>query len=279
MNHRKLFIIFVLGLFLIRPVPVLAAEALGNAGIIKSGIWYSKDPFYSGEKVRIYTLIFNGSEYDLLGEVAFDDNGKVICTGNFNTASGRTQEIWCDWTATGGSHKISAKIINPKIAPVGESPQSILLDNNVSGVSLRDVVSAPKKIESPVVPFQVSSSSLKTGVSSSTGSAVEKSIVDGLTGVKNAVLQILPDNISSQDVIDSGDKIASVTPKTIRDSMGKLVEKLGGEKMKAPFTYLIDFFVAIYNFIVNDPLLLVIIAFFVVWKFAKYIYRRLIWPQ
>ncbi|MBI5742497.1 MAG: hypothetical protein HZA25_01500, partial [Candidatus Niyogibacteria bacterium] len=39
-----------------------AAEApLRNAGFARGGIMFSKDPFFTGDKVRVYTIIWNGS--------------------------------------------------------------------------------------------------------------------------------------------------------------------------------------------------------------------------
>jgi hypothetical protein len=272
--------VFLMALFMIiSPTGVVfALETINNVGIIKSGIWYSKDPFYAGDKVRIYTLVFNGSDQDLMGEVVFDDNGKVLCRGNFTATSGKSQEIWCDWTATLGEHKISAKIVSPKVAPIGEAPRDIILLSNVSGVSDRKVEKPPKKME-PISEELLALSSTTSNVSASTSSsALEKNISDGLSDVRGIVTQVLPDRISTEEVLVTGNKIASATPKIIRNNVTKVLEKLGVEKIKGPLIRIVDFFVAIYNFVIGDPLLIVIIIFLIVWKIAKYIYERVIWP-
>ncbi|HRY62381.1 MAG TPA: hypothetical protein P5056_01260 [Candidatus Paceibacterota bacterium] len=261
-------------LFLIFYISILAtplisfADTLSNVGIIKSGIWYSKDPFYAGDKIRIYTLVFNGGEYDLLGDLTFDDNGKVICTGNFSAASGRTQELWCDWTATIGTHKISAKIINPKVSPIGESPRTIILENNVSGVSEKKVTLPPQKEEESLVSVPRIASSSAT----STSTLIEK----GLDSFKDIVLQVLPEKITSQDVVSQGDAVASATPKTIREGVGKVMEKIGAEKLKTPVMFIVDFLVVVYNFLMRQPVVLIALLSFIVWKFAKYLYGRLV---
>lgn len=265
MSKKIIFIIF-LSLFGINSA--IAAPVVGNVGIIKSGIWYSKDPFYAGDKVRVYTLIFNGSQYDLLGEAVFDDNNKVLCTGSFTAGAGRTQEVWCDFTASLGTHKISAKIINPKIAPVGEAPQVIVLENNISGISERLVSAPPKKTEQAFDDTTKASSSLST----STPSAIEK----GLEFFRGTVLQVLPEKITSEDVVDGGEQIASATPKTIRDGVVKIIDSVGADKLKTPIMLIVDFFVMIYNFLMSHPVALVIFASLILLGIAKYVYGRLV---
>lgn len=281
LQTRKTIKAILLAIFLVilSSSTAFALETINNVGIINSGIWYSKDPFYAGDKVRIYTLVFNGSDQDLVGEVVFDDNGKVLCRGNFTATSGKSQEIWCDWSATAGEHKISAKIVGPKIAPIGEALRAITLLNNVSGVSERKVLTPPKNPEvARDVPLTLSSTTNNTNASTS-ASSLEKNLSDGLSDIRGAVTQILPNRISTEEVLVSGDKIASATPEVIRSNVTKVLQKLGVEKIKGPLVRIVDFLVAIYNFVIGDPLLLVIIIFLVVWKIAKYVYERVIWPQ
>ncbi|HBM45495.1 MAG: hypothetical protein UT05_C0009G0054 [Parcubacteria group bacterium GW2011_GWF2_38_76] len=268
--NRILFLLILLSFFISFPNFVTATESLSNVGIIKSGIWYSKDPFFTGDKVRIYTLVFNGSNYDLLGDVVFDDNGKVICKGGFTATSGRTQEVWCDYTAVFGAHKISAKIVNPKLAPIGGVPYDIVLENNISGVSERNVTVAPKISEQSTE--KTVSSVLPKNNASTTDNAISKN----LNVVKDTFLQILPNNISTQDFLEEGGKIASATPKTIKDKVNKIMEKIGGESIKKPLTYVLGFLVIIYNFVINEPILLIFITVYLFYKFAKYIRRRLV---
>lgn len=268
----RLYRVFVVAIFILffTVSGVSATESLSNVGIIKSGIWYSKDPFFTGDKVRIYTLVFNGSSYDLLGDVVFDDNGKVICTTGFTATSGRTQEVWCDWTAVSGAHKISAKITNSKLAPIGGVPYAITLENNVSGISERNVTTAPK------LPEQLKEKTSDSLLLKDDASTTDNVITKNLDVVKDTVLRILPNNISTQDLLKEGDKIASATPKTIRDRVSKIVEKVGGETIKKPLMYVLGFLVTVYNFVVNEPILLIFIAIYLFYKFAKYIKSRLV---
>lgn len=132
-------LIFVL-LFILCGASVAYASdlPLKNAGFVPANIWYSKDPFFAGEKIRIYTIIFNGSSYDLEGVVEFLDNGAVIGKTSFSISSGgRVRDVWVDWTAKEGSHAITARIVNASISASGVAKKSIVLDNAVTGKSER----------------------------------------------------------------------------------------------------------------------------------------------
>lgn len=112
---------------------------LKNAGFVPANIWYSKDPFFAGETIRVYTIIFNGSAYDLTGGVEFLDNGTVIGKTNFSLAGGgRTQDVWVDWKAGQGAHTISARLVNV-IADGPSGKQAVSLENVQTGKSERSV--------------------------------------------------------------------------------------------------------------------------------------------
>ena len=120
--------------------PIFAADlAINNAGFVPSNIWYSKDPFYAGEKIRIYTIIFNGSIYDLTGGVEFLDNGTPIGKTTFALANGgRVRDLWVDWKATAGRHIITAHLVNV-IADGPNGKQAVTLPNSETGKSDRMV--------------------------------------------------------------------------------------------------------------------------------------------
>lgn len=114
-----------------------------NAGFVPANIWYSKDPFFAGETIRIYTIIFNGSTYDLSGNVEFLDNGSVIGKTNFSlSGNGRVQDVWVNWKTEQGAHTITARIVNV-ISDGPNGKQSVSLDNTETGKSERVVDADP----------------------------------------------------------------------------------------------------------------------------------------
>ncbi|HAS84897.1 MAG TPA: hypothetical protein DCS23_02385 [Candidatus Yonathbacteria bacterium] len=117
-----------------------AEPPIKNAGFVPANIWYSKDPFFAGEKIRIYTIIFNGSSYDLEGAVEFLDNGVLIGKSNFALSSGgRVRDVWVDWKATEGKHTMTARITGTIASIAGGAKRAIVLDNTETGKSERDI--------------------------------------------------------------------------------------------------------------------------------------------
>ncbi len=111
MRKKRLILLSIALVWALSPLPGHAqVAATENVGFIPSNIWYSKEPFFDGDKIRIYTVIYNSSDQDIAGTVAFSDNGAEIGTTNFSITQGRVQDLWVNWTATAGAHKISASI-------------------------------------------------------------------------------------------------------------------------------------------------------------------------
>lgn len=143
-KNTNAFLIFGLCfLFLILSFSFSFAQTktLKNIGFIQNNIWYSRDPFFEGNKIRIYTAVFNGSQYDFRGTLEFfvypDVTGRVggksIGKSNFSLVSGAFQVLWADWVAEGGSKKIYANIIEPKISLPGGVEELVILENSKTG--------------------------------------------------------------------------------------------------------------------------------------------------
>ena len=113
------------------------ARASQDIGFLQKSIWYSKDLFFERDEIRIYSAIFNGGSNDLKGIVEFYDNGQAIGQANFSIAGGgRIEIVWADWIAEGGSHTISAKIIEARLSIIGGEDILLDLGNNI----VKDVI-------------------------------------------------------------------------------------------------------------------------------------------
>lgn len=131
----------ILLLFLAGTFSVHAVEApIKNAGFVPANIWYSKEPFFEGDKIRIYTVIFNGSTEDIVGAVEFLDNGALISATDFSLASGgRVRDVWVDWVAESGKHVITARITEVSVIKEGGKKVPVILENAETGKSERIV--------------------------------------------------------------------------------------------------------------------------------------------
>ncbi|MES2023619.1 MAG: hypothetical protein V4439_02965 [Patescibacteria group bacterium] len=110
--------------------PVYKINASTNAGFIPSNIWYSKDPFEEGDKIKIYTLVFNPDTRELSGTVSFFDNTIFLGKKNFIVQSKGVKDISIDWTVTVGSHQIFAKIENAKFLISTGKYEDVYLSEN-----------------------------------------------------------------------------------------------------------------------------------------------------
>lgn len=136
MRLPLLFLLFLAGTF-----SVHAVEApIKNAGFVPANIWYSKDSFFADDKIRIYTVIFNGSTEDIVGAVEFLDNGARISATDFSLASGgRVRDVWVDWVAESGKHVITARIAEVSVIKAGGKKVPVLLENAETGKNERIV--------------------------------------------------------------------------------------------------------------------------------------------
>ncbi len=117
-------------------LPVFGAEEapLKNAGFVQGNIWYSKTPFFAGDRIRIYTIIFNGSTEDLVGSVEFLDNGTPIGKSLFSILDGgRVRDVWVDWTAKDGKHTITARIVDVSTTDALGKKKIVVLENSEAG--------------------------------------------------------------------------------------------------------------------------------------------------
>lgn len=116
-------------------------KTLKNIGFVQNNIWYSKDPFFEMDKIRIYTAVFNGSQYDFRGSLEFfvypNGTGRVseksIGKSSFSLISGAFQVLWVDWVAEGGNKKIYANITEAKISLPGGAEETVVLENSKTG--------------------------------------------------------------------------------------------------------------------------------------------------
>ena len=134
---QKKFLIFLF-LTLLFPINKISAE-IANVGFIPDNIWYSKDPFFEGDKIKIYTLIFNPDGRELSGTVSFFDKTILLGKKDFRVSGNGVKDISIEWTAIVGKHAIFAKIENTKFLVSPGKYENVYLKENETIESKRNV--------------------------------------------------------------------------------------------------------------------------------------------
>jgi len=132
-------------LFSLAFIPAITLAQESNAGFVPSNIWYSKDPFTEGDKIKIYTLIFNPESAQMSGSVSFFDKNVLLGKKDFTVPANGVRDVSVEWTATAGSHVIFGRIENARFLVSGKY-EAARLDRTVTEESRRTV--SKKVIES-----------------------------------------------------------------------------------------------------------------------------------
>lgn len=86
------------------------ALAAVPAGFAPGPVWLSESAPHSGSIVRIYTVVHDGSSTALEGSVTFKIDGTAIGSSPFSLEPGESAIKSYSWTATEGTHQVSAEI-------------------------------------------------------------------------------------------------------------------------------------------------------------------------
>src|SRR3989339_152292 len=127
MRFKKVF--FFLFTFLLVVLPYITLAQNQNVGFVETNIWYSKDPFEEGDKIKVYTLVFNPSAKNFKGTVSFFDKTILLGKKDFTISSLSAEPVFVDWTVTVGGHQIFARIENPRLEVSAGKYEEISLAN------------------------------------------------------------------------------------------------------------------------------------------------------
>jgi hypothetical protein len=90
--------------YLLLTIPAHASEQV-SAGVANQPIWFSKEPFFAGEKITVFTLIYNSSAYKMTGTIELRDSTTTVDTKAFVVnGDGAAKVIGFVWVATEGTH-------------------------------------------------------------------------------------------------------------------------------------------------------------------------------
>lgn len=265
-RNFKIGIIVFLFIVLL-PIYKINAQ-ITNTGFIPGNIWYSKDPFEEGDKIKIYTLIFNPDTRELSGTVIFFDKTILLGKKNFIVPAKGVKDISIDWTITVGNHNVFAKIENAKFLISTGKYENVNLPENQTEESSRTVsrkiLNSPNTITSNPVSGQIQN--VQKLIIENTPDFIAQPIiltVDKIEAIrKNAGL------VSQNKKVEVGNQIKAynekITPKSAPNN-----------KLLKPIKYIELFFLSIFSIIFNNKLIFYAILVFMVFLIVRYFWHKI----
>jgi len=113
-------------LFALTVLPARAAVDTTYVGFVDSSLWFDREPFFSGQEVRVYTTLANSSPADFTGTIEFYDGEAVIGTTRVTLErNGGYQVVWTDWVPDEGNHSVRVRITEATLTPAGGEPEAV----------------------------------------------------------------------------------------------------------------------------------------------------------
>ncbi|MEI7765727.1 MAG: hypothetical protein WCI93_04060 [bacterium] len=276
-------------LFLLFPVHSIFAQT-SNVGIIPANIWYSKDPFEEGDKIKIYTVVYNSDIRELSGTVIFFDNDIFLGKSNFVIAGRSANDVSIDWTTSAGDHVIFAKIENAKFLISKGNYEDIYLAENKTEESKKTVSKKEVKNATNNITNKIAESS---NVVSNIGQTIKQNTPAIVTNTVNSASNSLEDirtnlNSSTQIKKESVQKEIDVLNKTKSENnteTKKIITKNNiatGEKNGTstntnfalkPFKYAQLFFLTIFSYIFKYKIIFYGLIIVIVFLLLRYLWR------
>ena len=269
---KRFYIILLFVLFLLPNSAVHAQTS--NAGFVPGNIWYSVDPFEEGDKIKIYTVLFNPDQREFSGTVIFFDKATFLGKKDFIVGARGVKDISIDWTAAIGDHVIFAKIENAKFLISAGKYEDVYLSGNQTEESKRTV---NKKI----IPNTIIGDNLKEGILETSSKSIEN--------LGKLIEEKTPDIIAKSIVISSNtienfrENIGSFAKDNKEETKKELDEIKSGktdegtatktDKFVRPFKYIKLFLLSLVSFIFNNKLIFYGLSVLAIFFLLRYIWR------
>ncbi|MCW9054812.1 MAG: thrombospondin type 3 repeat-containing protein [Candidatus Pacebacteria bacterium] len=126
---KEELIVVALTFFLLSASFVFAAVDTAHIGFVRSTIWFDREPFFSGETVRVYTTLANSTPADFRGVVEFYDGDTSFGTTDVSLErNGGFQTVWTDWEPTEGDHAVRVEITSGEVVGPGGKSEALVFD-------------------------------------------------------------------------------------------------------------------------------------------------------
>lgn len=271
-NFKKITLILFL-VFSLLPTEKSFAQNT-NTGFVSGNIWYSKDPFEEGDKIKIYTFIFNPDKRELSGSVVFFNKTVLLGKKDFTISGNRAQDVSIDWTVTAGDHTIFGKIENAKYLISKGKYEEIFIAENQTEKSNRTV---SKKITT------------KTNNSDTDSSSFDPTI----TNIKNIIEEKTPDAIAKPvasvvNVLETFRENTGINSLNKKEELQNELKSLDAEKpslekdisvkkyIQKPFKYVEIFFLTLFSYILNNKILFYGILVALIFIILRFVWNKIL---
>ena len=289
MTFKKIGIIIFL-IFTLIPFKIIFAEN-SNVGFIPENIWYSKDPFEEGDKVKIYTLVFNPDERELSGTVVFFDKSTFLGKKDFKAPAKSVKDINIDWVATVGDHVIFAKIENAKFLISKDKYEEVYVAENKTeeskrAVSKKIISELPEKISNKLNDSDTISNLQKT-ISENTPSIIKDTIEQTTNSLEKIRINT---NNSIEDKRGNVKKEIDILNKT-KTSKETQISENGIENKETvkeaikstetknlalkPFKYAEYFLLTIFGFILKNKIVFYGLLILIIFWILRFLWRKI----
>ncbi len=246
--------------------------SVDNVGIIQDTIWFSQKDFIEGDKITIYTFVFNGAEQTLSGVVDFFDKQVLIASKSFslNPKTGGTMSV--PFTAILGEHVITAKIRDTKLGTKTQTP--VTIDN----IRTKEKSFTVLKKQDPNAPEeeQVTTETSIPGVDAETVNAIESKIVQYTPApVQHAVKAIDTFRANKNTDFITEKNTAKAELEKIKSTPAKTQQEMSQSGIKTPMLYARMFFAAIASFVFGHKILFYGLGIFFIVVVLKGIFQRI----
>jgi hypothetical protein len=306
-NNLKIFLFSVLFLCsVLLPINLYAENT--NVGFVPSNIWYSKDPFSDGEKIKIYTLLFNQDSRELSGKLSFYNRDTLLGSKNFTLKSQESEVVALEWIVTAGTHTIYARITDAKFLVGSGKYEEINIAQNESEKSQKIVIKkiAPdiKKLESDIKEKVEESvgpiANIEDKIIENTPKVISKPVIavtssldslrlsglDYTTNKKEEIQKEINELKAEQEIQNNNEqyKLVNGEKTEVKEPAQNATQEVaGGEgekinenksQVNKPLKYLSLFFFTVLSFILNNKIIFYITLIFLVFSILRFIWRK-----
>lgn len=243
--------------------------AAQQAGFLPQNIWFSKDSFLEGDKIKIYTLVFNPDQRELYGSVLFFDNDTLLGKKTFSVPGTNVLQISIPWQVTSGQHVIYAKIENTRFLNSPGKYEDVYLSSNESE---KTKITIEKK-ETNIEEKKEAEAKTENSESNNQVSKIGEYIKDNTPSFIAKPTVKIAENLDSrrESIAESLSKEQSKIENDIKKTKEPTEQK---SKIKKPLQYIGLFFVSLFKFIFTKKILFYVLLALLIFFTVRFIWRK-----